>query len=62
MGDELTWFPDVVSADPSTGPSIAKILTPATIKAAGPLADEARRADDGQEGGLQDFLAQQPKH
>jgi len=32
MGDELTWFPDVVSADPSTGPSISKILTPATIK------------------------------
>lgn len=32
MGDELTWFTDVLSSDPSTSPSLEKMLTPANIK------------------------------
>jgi heptose-I-phosphate ethanolaminephosphotransferase len=31
MGNELIWFPDVVSSDPATTASVAKMLTPATI-------------------------------
>jgi heptose-I-phosphate ethanolaminephosphotransferase len=31
MGNELLWFPDVLSSDPSTTPSVQKMLTPATI-------------------------------
>lgn len=31
LGDELTWFPNVVSSDPSTTPALEKMLTPATL-------------------------------
>ena len=31
MGNELIWFPDVVSSDYSTTPSVQKMLTPATL-------------------------------
>ena len=31
LGDEITWFSDVVSCDGSTVPALSKILTPATI-------------------------------
>jgi len=31
MGNELTWFSDVLSSDPSTNPSLEKMLTPATL-------------------------------
>ncbi len=31
MGDELTWFSDVVSCDPSTVPALKKMLTPAVL-------------------------------
>jgi len=32
LGSELIWFPDVVSSDNSTVPSVQKMLTPATLK------------------------------
>lgn len=32
MGSELIWFPDVVSSDYSTTPSVKKMLTPATLE------------------------------
>jgi heptose-I-phosphate ethanolaminephosphotransferase len=32
MGSELIWFPDVVSSDYSTTPSVQKMLTPATLE------------------------------
>src|SRR5262249_11558439 len=31
LGDELTWFSDVISCDPSTIPALKKILTPADL-------------------------------
>ncbi len=31
MGNELIWFPDVISSDYSTVPSVQKMLTPATL-------------------------------
>ena len=31
MGNDLTWFSDVVSCDPTTVPTVKKMLTPATI-------------------------------
>jgi heptose-I-phosphate ethanolaminephosphotransferase len=31
MGNELIWFPDVLSSDPATTASVQKMLTPATI-------------------------------
>jgi len=32
LGSELIWFPDVVSSDYSTTPSVQKMLTPATLE------------------------------
>src|SRR6185503_14600697 len=32
LGNELIWFPDVLSSDPSTTPSVQKMLTPATLE------------------------------
>jgi heptose-I-phosphate ethanolaminephosphotransferase len=32
LGDELIWFPDVLSSDYSTTPSVRKMLTPATLE------------------------------
>jgi heptose-I-phosphate ethanolaminephosphotransferase len=31
MGNELTWFSDVLSSDPSTNPALEKMLTPAAL-------------------------------